>query len=101
MKKDIFENFSIGEFSSQAGNMTYFEFLSFCKSILDSIENFDLSDNGLYREKKDLILKLYNFVKSAEVYVRTDGATSGGNSETDLAYLKAILCGIKKRHNLL
>lgn len=101
MKNDVFENFSIGEFSSQAENMTYLEFLSFCKSTLDSLENLDLSDNGFYKGKRETILRFYNFVKSAEVYVRTDGATSGGNSETALAYLKAILCGIKKRHNLL
>jgi len=94
--KDVFDSFSIGDFVFQSENMTYSEFLAFCKSVLDEIEKLNLSDNGFYKEKKNSIVKLYRFAKSAEAYVRTNGATAGGNSETDLVYLKAILDGIKK-----
>lgn len=61
--KDVFDSFSIGDFVFQSENMTYSEFLAFCKSVLDEIEKLNLSDNGFYKEKKNSIVKLYRFTK--------------------------------------
>ena len=99
-QNDLFQTFLISDFYNAVKNMYYLEFISYCKEVLDKLENLDISPKGFYHEKADAIRKLHRFVKGAEHYVRCEGSAPKDASELDLSFMKSILDGMKKRQGL-
>ncbi len=99
-KNDLFQTFLISDFYDAAKNMYYSEFISYCKEVLDKLEDLDISPKGYYYENANAIRKLHRFVKGAEYYVRYDGSAPKDASESDLAFMSAILSAMKKRQGL-
>ena len=45
-KNDLFQTFLISDFYDAAKNMYYSEFISYCKEVLDKLEDLDISPKG-------------------------------------------------------
>ena len=47
-KNDLFQTFLISDFYDAAKNMYYSEFISYCKEVLDKLEDLDISPKGYF-----------------------------------------------------
>lgn len=66
-KNDLFQTFLISDFYDAAKNMYYSEFISYCKEVLDKLEDLDISPKGYYYENANAIRKLHRFVKGQNI----------------------------------